>query len=96
MREAACRRRSRIRSCAIDGSAKVVYALLKRKKSVVCYYCKKRLPSKAAQIDHVFPVSLLGEHSSTNLCIACRKCNKDKGAMLPGWVIVNGQTLFNL
>ena len=97
VREAACRRRSRIRSCAIDGSAKVVYALLKRKKSVVCYYCRKGfLAKRPKSITYSRYPCLSDWFRSTNLCIACRKCNKDKGAMLPGWVIVNGQTLFNL
>ena len=48
-----------------------------------CQYCQKRLNYSSSTIDHVRPQSRGGDHSWSNLVIACVKCNQIKGNSLP-------------
>ena len=52
----------------------------------VCAYCGGA--SGPFEIDHVFPWSRGGDHHPGNLTVACRPCNRAKGARTPqemGW-----------
>ena len=48
-----------------------------------CQYCDKKLSIKESTIDHVIPKSRGGNHSWSNVVIACQKCNQKKGSKLP-------------
>jgi len=48
-----------------------------------CQYCEKSLGFNASTIDHIKPQSRGGDHSWSNLVIACVKCNQLKGNLLP-------------
>jgi 5-methylcytosine-specific restriction endonuclease McrA len=58
-------------------------ATWKLKRTVSCYWCRKRIKTSAAHVDHVVPLSKGGEHSVDNLCVSCEKCNLTKQAKLP-------------
>jgi len=45
----------------------------------VCQECKKRLCFEETTLDHIFPKSLGGSNSYTNLQILCGPCNVAKG-----------------
>jgi 5-methylcytosine-specific restriction endonuclease McrA len=49
----------------------------------VCHYCQKKLNSGTATLDHVVPRALGGTFRNENLRLACRKCNRRKGAQPP-------------
>lgn len=55
----------------------------KSKKTVACYWCRKRVKTSQVHVDHVVPLSKGGEHSVENLCVSCAKCNLTKQAKLP-------------
>lgn len=57
----------------------------------VCHWCG--IKCSVYEIDHRFPLSKGGEHSLRNLVIACRPCNRKKGARCP---IEFAQSLGNL
>ena len=48
-----------------------------------CQYCEKPLGLKTSTIDHIKPKSRGGDHSWSNLVIACVRCNQIKGNSLP-------------
>ena len=48
-----------------------------------CQYCEKHLSYNSSTIDHVRPKSRGGDHSWSNLVIACVRCNQKKGDSLP-------------
>lgn len=48
-----------------------------------CHYCRRRLPLKAATLDHYFPRSAGGGDVPWNCVLACEKCNREKGAKVP-------------
>lgn len=53
----------------------------------VCAYCGRRcgLPGRRElEIDHVIPVASNGSNTANNLVVACRQCNRSKGAK-QGW-----------
>lgn len=43
-----------------------------------CFYCNQE--SEFFEVDHVMPVALGGPDSADNLVVACRACNRSKGA----------------
>lgn len=49
----------------------------------VCYWCNEPLKNKEVHIDHYIPLSKGGEHTISNLVIACSKCNHTKSAKDP-------------
>lgn len=57
-----------------------------------CYLCGIETPKKlrgtrndaAPELDHIVPIAHGGTHTVDNVACACRKCNRDKGARLPG------------
>jgi 5-methylcytosine-specific restriction endonuclease McrA len=48
-----------------------------------CVYCARSLDLEAATLDHVYPLSKGGTHTTGNLVAACGPCNRMKGDMLP-------------
>lgn len=58
-------------------------ATWKSKKTVSCYWCRKRVKTSRVHVDHVVPLSKGGEHSVDNLCVSCERCNLTKQAKLP-------------
>jgi hypothetical protein len=47
----------------------------------ICAYCGDI--SGPFEIDHVIPYSRGGENHPNNLCVACKPCNRSKGAKTP-------------
>lgn len=52
-------------------------AAIKAKAGGKCYYCRKRAK---LTIEHIIPLSKGGEHSASNIVMACGACNFSKGA----------------
>lgn len=48
-----------------------------------CCYCKGASKDSVLNIEHFVPRARSGSNRIGNLFVACRKCNKDKGPMLP-------------
>lgn len=55
----------------------------KKKKTIRCYWCGKRFPTKKCHTDHVIPLSKGGPHSLSNLVVSCSTCNLRKNAKDP-------------
>lgn len=57
-----------------------------RKQKGICYHCPEYVPFNESTMDHITPVSLIGnQHSFDNCVMACRRCNLEKGND-PDWV----------
>lgn len=50
----------------------------KKKKTVICYWCKKRTQPIKCHADHVIALAIGGSHSLGNLVISCCSCNVHK------------------
>jgi 5-methylcytosine-specific restriction endonuclease McrA len=48
-----------------------------------CVYCAAPLEFDYATLDHVYPLSHGGAHVPGNVVLACARCNRQKGDMLP-------------
>jgi 5-methylcytosine-specific restriction endonuclease McrA len=48
-----------------------------------CVYCAATLEFDFATLDHVYPLSRGGAHAPGNLVMACGRCNRLKGDLLP-------------
>lgn len=48
-----------------------------------CQYCGRKMGEVQLTIDHFVPLEMGGRNDASNYISACRKCNKDKGAMGP-------------
>ena len=46
-----------------------------------CFYCKCPLHAKNRTIDHKRPIADGGSHLASNLVMACKPCNEEKGDM---------------
>lgn len=88
---AAVKRRAAKKGADI-ADAKAIKAWIKgwRALAVVeCNWCHARVKPGDVHIDHIMPLARGGKHTITNLCCSCAKCNREKGAMLPGdWIAV--------
>jgi len=64
-----------------------------------CEYCQTQelLIGALCEIDHIVPVSANGETIEDNLCLACWRCNRTKGASTMGLDTETGKNvpLFN-
>lgn len=66
---------------ATVGDTKVIYQWVtrwKKKKRVVCYWCKRPQLGKKCHSDHIVALVNGGSHSIENLCISCPTCNLSK------------------
>ena len=48
-----------------------------------CVYCASFLEYDVATLDHVYPRAKGGPHAAGNLVVACGRCNRRKGDLLP-------------
>jgi 5-methylcytosine-specific restriction endonuclease McrA len=48
-----------------------------------CVYCGAMMGKVQLTVDHFIPLEMGGANDTSNYLSACRKCNKDKGAMDP-------------
>lgn len=48
-----------------------------------CVYCATQLDFDVATLDHVHPLAHGGAHVAGNLVLACARCNRLKGDLLP-------------
>lgn len=62
--------------------AKIVVKFTKsdliKRDGLLCYLCDKILTEKAAQIEHILPLSRGGNHKPENVKLACKSCNCSK------------------
>lgn len=81
----AARRRAKQRGASIDDKAEIASweRAWRKLKSITCYWCGRRFPSKRCQADHVVPLSKNGGHGLYNLVIACEGCNLRKNNKEP-------------
>lgn len=89
-------RRARKFGCKRDRSAIDFILFVRKKKSIPCYYCGKRIAGKDAHIDHVIALSRSGNHASDNLAASCADCNLRKSSRLPSQIDFHPQPLLNL
>jgi len=61
-------------------SVKPTKNLVKKLGNYTCAYCGS---FKDLTIDHILPISRGGQHTFSNLCCCCRKCNEEKGNRTP-------------
>jgi 5-methylcytosine-specific restriction endonuclease McrA len=69
----AARRQARIKSCKTFVITAKEIALLR---ASVCFYCGAK---DQIELDHVVPISRMGDHGIGNLVPACLPCNRSKG-----------------
>jgi HNH endonuclease len=53
-----------------------------------CFYCKEKISlgkfaESRATVDHFFPLGKGGRNNLSNVVLACRSCNEEKGDRLP-------------
>lgn len=48
-----------------------------------CVFCHRKMGDILMTIDHFYPMESGGVNDDTNYVTACRRCNKDKGMMMP-------------
>lgn len=69
---------------------------VKSKHFAVCYYCRRKVSTKAIHFDHILALSKGGPHSVENLCVSCARCNLSKGPKLLKDFISLGQQIMEL
>jgi 5-methylcytosine-specific restriction endonuclease McrA len=47
-----------------------------------CYVCSKSLSFKNFELDHLVPVSKLGDSTPSNLAVSCLACNRKRGTKM--------------
>lgn len=50
---------------------------------LACVYCGRKMGEILLTIDHFVPLEFGGLNDETNYVTACRKCNKNKGMLMP-------------
>ena len=45
-----------------------------------CTYCGVEIPFEQITMDHIIPRAYNGADSATNLCVACKECNNNRGS----------------
>ena len=51
--------------------------------SPFCYWCKRKLDSASATLDHMIPLSKGGTNGADNFVLACEDCNKGRQNDMP-------------
>jgi 5-methylcytosine-specific restriction endonuclease McrA len=73
----------------LSGKYKAMRLQVLHRDNYVCYYCG----GDANQVDHVVPVSRMGNPvDMDNMVAACKRCNVLKGAKSQGLFLVNSAT----
>lgn len=62
-----------------EDEEKVTLDVLYRKFKAICWVCHKFVPRDKASRDHVVPKSVGGSDDLSNLALAHKKCNNDRG-----------------
>lgn len=60
------------------------YARLRKQLGPRCGYCRtsSAITGETLTIDHIIPISRAGASDESNLWVACRRCNRNKGAQV--------------
>lgn len=95
-RNASWDRRYSVMVSRMDGTAEQFITRIRLSPKVKCYYCGKAMPGDKMHIDHVIAISRNGNHSSSNLCASCPKCNLSKASKLPSEWKRTDQIFLNL
>ncbi len=77
------RRRRVVKLNATIGDVGIITAwerAWRKKRRVLCYWCRGIFSPKGCHVDHIAPISRGGSHSIDNLAISCAKCNHSKHA----------------
>ena len=69
---------------------------VRRKKRVICYWCKSELSGNNAHIDHILALALGGRHTIENICVSCADCNLKKHAKPVSALNIEGQQFLSL
>lgn len=48
-----------------------------------CYWCRRRVNTLSATLDHKIPLSRGGLNNENNIVLACGKCNQERGSKMP-------------
>jgi 5-methylcytosine-specific restriction endonuclease McrA len=60
-----------------------VYERASQEQPLPCHWCLRLTERHERHVDHKVPLSRGGEHTASNLCIACWNCNVAKGDLFP-------------
>jgi len=87
---ASIRRRKRIKAASIEVVVRSVVFERDKWRCALCAIKTIKAPYKdnSAELDHIIPLALGGEHSYANTQCACRKCNGSKGAKAKGQALI--------
>lgn len=67
---------------------------VKSKRTAICYYCQKTIPTKGLHFDHIVAIANGGVHDVSNLCVSCPRCNLTKqDKEISAWVRIGQQVL---
>lgn len=64
---------------AFDKKERVDLDWLYKKFKGICWICRKFCPRDHASRDHLIPWSLGGTHDKSNIALAHKKCNQERG-----------------
>src|ERR1019366_976185 len=79
MTTSARRKRRRIRGHQSRTNKRRKTRLIDGRKEINCYYCEMMFEAESLTIEHLVPRSFGGSNDLTNLVLACRTCNLEKG-----------------
>lgn len=60
---------------------KIKHKMLEKKD--FCHWCKIKLTSETATVDHVIPLSRGGLDNANNRVLSCQPCNQERGNSMP-------------
>ncbi len=89
---ASLRRRKRIKAASVEVVVRVVVFERDKWRCALCgtKTIKKPYQKNSAELDHIVPLALGGEHSYANTQCTCRSCNGSKGAKAKGQALLFG------
>lgn len=75
-------RNARSRTGGRTGSERVAITEIIDRDGPACYLCNRDLAANETELEHVIPLVKGGEHTASNLAIACQPCNSEKHARI--------------